>query len=195
MAQAIGQVINLESHKTAFPLRFDTSRMDHLLSLSELTVSECDELRSIALAMPTEHIPVETRELARQLQFIDSTLPSKNVEEQSGQMRTAVYTRILGGYTKDALSYMTQRVCRELDWFPTPRQCLEILADYRPRATRKDIALRICAKHTQARFDQWIAALRTGGDVDIEGVPDGWLQIAETQGYLRCNDGKYERRK
>jgi hypothetical protein len=185
----------MQGQSTALPLRFDTSRMDHLLSLSELTVSECDELRSIALAMPTEHIPVETRELARQLQFIDSTLPSKNVEEQSGQMRTAVYTRILGGYTKDALSYMTQRVCRELDWFPTPRQCLEILADYRPRATRKDIALRICAKHTQARFDQWIAALRTGGDVDIEGVPDGWLQIAETQGYLRCNDGKYERRK
>ena len=165
------------------------------MSLSELTVSECDELRSIALAMPTEHIPVETRELARQLQFIEATLPSKNVEEQSGQMRTAVYARILGGYTKDALSYMTQRVCREFDWFPTPRQCLEILADYRPRATQKDIALRICAKHTRARFDQWIAALRTGGDADIEGVPDGWLQIAETQGFLRFNDGVYERRK
>jgi hypothetical protein len=169
--------------------------MDHLLSLSELTVSECDELRAIALAMPTEHIPVETRELARQLQFIEATLPSKNVEEQSGQMRTAVYARILGGYTKDALSYMTQRVCRELDWFPTPRQCLEILADYRPRATQKDIALRICAKHTRARFDQWIAALRTGGDADIEGVPDGWLQIAETQGFLRFSEGIYERRK
>ena len=100
--------------------------MDHLLSLSELTVSECDELRSIALAMPTEHIPVETRELARQLQFIEATLPSKNVEEQSGQMRTAVYARILGGYTKDALSYMTQRVCKELDWFPTPRHWFAI---------------------------------------------------------------------
>ena len=152
----------MQGQSTALPQRFDTSRMDHLLSLSELTVSECDELRSIALAMPTEHIPVETRELARQLQFIEATLPSKNVEEQSGQMRTAVYTRLLGGYTKDALSYMTERVCRELDWFPTPRQCLEILADYRPRATQKDIALRICAKHTRARFDQWIAALRTG---------------------------------
>lgn len=169
--------------------------MDQLLSLSELTVSECDELRAIAMAMPTEHIPVETRELAKQLQYIEATLPSKNVEEKSGQMRTAVYARILGGYTKDALSYMTERVCRELDWFPTPSQCLAILADYRPRATQKDIALRICAKHTQARFDQWIAALRTGRDADIEGVPEGWLQIAETQGYLRCVNGEYERRK
>ena len=195
MAQAIGQVINLESRRTALPQHFDTSRMDHLLSLSDLTVSECDELRELALAMPTEHIPAAPSELAEQLQYIRATLPTQNTDEQAGQMRMVVYAGLLGGYTKDALSYMTQRVCRELDWFPTPRQCLEILADYRPRATQKDIALRICAKHTRARFDQWIAALRTGGDADIEGVPDGWLQIAETQGYLRCIEGIYERRK
>ena len=169
--------------------------MDRLMALSELTVSECNQLRELALAMPTEHIPAAPSELAKQLQFIRATLPTQNTDEVAGQMRTAVYARLLGGYTKDALSYMTERVCRELDWFPTPRQCLAILEDYRPRATRKDKALAICAKHNQARFDQWIAALRTGGKADIEGVPDGWLQIAETQGYLRFIDGKYERRK
>ena len=167
--------------------------MDHLLSLSELTVSECAELRSIALAMPTEHIPVETRELAKQLQYIEATLPSKNVAEQAGQMRTAVYARLLGGYTKEALSYMTERVCRELDWFPTPRQCLAILEDYRPPATRKDKALAICAKHNQARFDEWLQACKTGG-APLDGVPESWLRIAETQGYLRYVNGEYARR-
>jgi len=77
--------------------------MDELMSRSELTVAECDELRSIALAMPVENIPVETQELAKQLQFIEATLPSKNTDEQSGQMRTAVYARILGGYTKKVI--------------------------------------------------------------------------------------------
>ena len=168
--------------------------MDHLLTLSELTDGECDELRSMALAMPPEHIPAPTQELAKQLQFIAATLPSKNTDEVSGQMRTAVYARILGGYTKDALSYMTERVCRELDWFPTPRQCLAILEDYRPRATRKDKALTICAKHTQARFDEWVMALRAGEPADLETVPDRWLRIAYEQGYLRCVEGKYERR-
>ena len=168
--------------------------MDRLMSLSPLTDSECKELREMALAMPLEEVAVSHSELAKQLQFIRATLPSQNSDEVSGQMRTAVYARILGGYTKEALSYMTQRVCRELDWFPTPRQCLAILEDYRPRATRKDKALTICARHTQARFDEWVMALRTGGDADLETVPDRWLRIAETQGHLRCVEGKYERR-
>lgn len=166
--------------------------MDHLLTRSEMTDGECEELRGLALAMPPEHIPVETRELAKQLQFIAATLPSKNTDEQSGQMRTAVYARILGGYTKEALSYMTERVCRELDWFPTPNQCLAILADYRPPSTRKDKALHLCAQHTQAKFDEWLLALRKGERVDLDGKPERWLRIATEQGYLRCTDGKYE---
>jgi len=167
--------------------------MDYLMSRSELTVSECDELREIALAMPTEHIPAASSELAKQLQFIRATLPTQNSDEVAGQMRTAVYARILGGYTKEALSYMTQRVCRELDWFPTPRQCLAILADYRPPATRKDRALLLCANHTQAKFDEWIAALRNG-EAELAGKPERWLRIATERGYLRCIDGEYVQR-
>lgn len=161
------------------------------MSRSDLTIAECDELRSIALAMPIENIPVETRELAKQLQFIEATLPSKNTDEQSGQMRTAVYARILGGYTKEALSYMTERVCRELDWFPTPRQCLDILDRYVPPASRKDKALQICAQHTEARFDEFMMSLRCGEPVRLSDKPERWLRIAVERGYLRFVDGEY----
>ena len=180
--------------QTALPQPFGTSRMDRLMSRSDLTVVECDELRAIALAMPEEHAPIESRELARQLQFIEATLPSKNTDEQSGQMRTAVYARILGGYSKEALSYMTQRVCRELDWFPTPHQCLDILADYNPPVSRKDKALRICANHTQARFDEFIEALRKKDKVELTDKPERWLRIATEQGYLKFTDDKYQQR-
>ena len=179
---------------TDLPKPFGTSRMDRLMSRSDLTVVECDELRAIALAMPEEHAPIESRELARQLQFIEATLPSKNTDEQSGQMRTAVYARILGGYSKEALSYMTQRVCRELDWFPTPHQCLDILADYNPPVSRKDKALRICANHTQARFDEFIEALRKKDKVELTDKPERWLRIATEQGYLKFTDDKYQQR-
>ena len=161
------------------------------MTRSDLTVAECDELRSMALAMPIENIPVETKELAKQLQFIEATLPSKNTDEQSGQMRTAVYARILGGYTKEALSYMTERVCKELDWFPTPRQCLEILERYTAPPSKKDRALMICSNHTQARFDEFIMSLRCGEPVELTDKPERWLRIAETQGYLRFVDGEY----
>jgi hypothetical protein len=165
--------------------------MDDLMTRSDLTVAECDELRSIALAMPIENIPVETKELAKQLQFIEATLPSKNTDEQSGQMRTAVYARILGGYTKEALSYMTERVCKELDWFPTPRQCLAILEGYTPRTTKKDKALRICSNHTQARFEEFIMSLHCGEPVELSDKPERWLRIAEDRGYLRIVDGEF----
>ncbi len=190
MAQETGQLINVET-KTALPQHFDTLRMDTLMSRSDLTIAECDELRSLALAMPVENVPVETRELAKQLQFIEATLPSKNTDEQSGQMRTAVYARILGGYTKEALSYMTERVCKELDWFPTPRQCLEILERYTPPSTKKEKALQICANHAQARFDEFIMSLRCNEPVELKDKPERWLRIAETQGYLRFADGEY----
>ena len=158
-----------------------------------MTLAECDELRDMALAMPPENVGASPRELARHLNFIEATLPAKNTDQEAGQMRTAVYARILGGYTKEALAYMTERVCRELDWFPTPHQCLEILADYTPPVSRKDKALRICADHTQARFDEWMQALKAGG-APLEGKPERWLRIATEQGYLRCIDGKYENR-
>ena len=190
MAQQIGQLVSL-STKTDLPQRFDTSRMDDLMTRSDLTVAECDELRSIALAMPIENVPVETRELAKQLQFIEATLPSKNTDEQSGQMRTAVYARILGGYTKEALSYMTERVCKELDWFPTPRQCLEILERYTAPPSKKDKALRICLNHATERFDDFISKLHCGEHVELSDKPERWLRIAVERGYLRFVDGEY----
>lgn len=170
--------------------------MDHLLTLSTMTDSECDELRSLALAMPVEHVAASQREFARHLQFIRATLPTQYSDEEAGQQRTAVYARILGGYTSAALSYMTERVCRELDWFPTPRQCLAILADYRPPISRKDKALLLCASHTQGRFEEWMGLMRAG-KVDqglIDDKPERWRRIAETQGLLRLTDGKYTQR-
>ena len=165
------------------------------MSLSVMSEAECDELRNLALAMPPEHQAASPREFARHLQFIRATLPTQASDDEAGQQRTAVYARILGSYSNDALSYMTERVCRELDWFPTPRQCLAILADYRAPATRKDKALLLCANHTQAKFDEWILALRAGEPVDLDGKPERWLRIAETQGYLRCVEGEYVQRK
>jgi hypothetical protein len=181
---------------TASQPPFDMSQMARLMNLSEMTDSECDELRRLALAMPAEHVPASRQEFAKHLQFIKATLPTQYSDEESGQQRTAVYARILGDYSNAALSYMTERVCRELDWFPTPRQCLTILADYRPPATRKDTALQLCANHTQAKFDEWLQALRAGADpVELTGKPERWLRIATEQGYLRCVEGEYVQRK
>lgn len=157
------------------------------MSLSKMSDSDCAELREIALAMPAEHVPATPSQLAKQLQFIAATLPSKNVDELNGQMRTAVYARILGGYSKDALAYLTERACRELNWFPTPHQCLTILEDYRPRATRKEKALLLCANHVEDRFQAFLALLQTGeaSQPTIDAAPERWQRIAYERGLLK----------
>lgn len=184
----------MEGQLTVSPQHFDTSRMDQLMSLSEMTDGECDELRNMALTIPSEHVSASPRQFAKHLQFIRATLPTQSSDEESGQQRTAVYARILGDYSNAALAYMTERVCRELNWFPTPRQCLDILATYNPPTTRKEKALRICANHTQAKFDEFIETLRTRQPVELDGKPERWLRIATEQGYLRWIDGAYVQR-
>jgi len=166
------------------------------MSLGEITLAECDELRTLALAMPSENDPVSPRQLSRSLEFMESTLPSKNSDEQAGQMRTAVYIRIFGGYTKEAIAYLVERACKECDWFPTPKQCLEILADYTPQPSIKQQALHRCEKFSQAMFDQFIADMRDGPitQSQIDNAPERWKRICVETGLLRREGDGYVQR-
>ncbi len=115
-----------------------------------------------------------------------ATLPSKSVDDESGKKRVAVYSAILGEFSNDAIAYMARRACAELDWFPTPRQCLNMLQDYRPPATEKQQALQLCYRFWQGRFEDFILALKTDTiDQDaVDTVPGQWKRIAVEQGYL-----------
>lgn len=176
---------------------FDTSRMDHLMALGELTASQCIELRSLALASPAEHAPATTQEIVRHLQFIKATLPAQHTDDMTGKMRVTVFARILGEYSNAALAYMTNRVCRELDWFPTPKQCLAILADYRPPATRKEKALQICAQNSEVRFQAFLDAIKTGeiSQATIDDASDHWKSIAYERGLLKRDGDTFTKRK
>lgn len=119
-----------------------------------------------------------------------AALPSKNVDDETGKMRVAVYTSLLGGYSNDALAYMARRACRELNWFPTARQCLDLIADYRPPESDQEIAHRLCDNYVSAKFDGWISSVRAGGP--LGDAPEQWLRIAVEQGLARrLDDGRY----
>jgi hypothetical protein len=172
------------------------SEVERMLSQPLMTMEECDKLRQLALSLPAEADLASPQEIARQLEFIAATLPAKNIDEATGQKRFAVYVRLLGGYSKEALSYMTERACRELDWFPTPRQCLSFLGEYRTPPTRKDRALRKCEDFTQSVFDQFVADLRDG-PVDqsvIDAKPERWKRICVETGLLRREGEGYVQR-
>lgn len=109
-------------------------------------------------------------------------------------MRAAVYAAILSDFTNDALAFMARRACETLDWFPTPRQCLEILREWQEPVSAKERANSLCLSYWQGRFDQFVTALEDGSATmfDVEKAPDRWRRIAEDRGLLRrMDDGSY----
>lgn len=152
---------------------------------------ECNALREWAQNTPVQHPPaVTTEQLAKHLAFMAAALPSKGLDELSGKMKVAVYSSLLGSYSNAALAFMARTACQTLDWFPTPRQCLDLIAQYRPPLTDQEHALRLCEDYTGGQFDRWFANLTEGQP--IGDVPDHWLRIGVEQGALRrLSNGAY----
>lgn len=165
------------------------SEMDSLMAvpLDRMTPLQCARLKQLA----TNHIervtPATAEQLSRHLEFIAATLPSRNVDIESGQRRFAVYYRLLGGYSNEALAYMTERACRELEWFPTPSHCLAILADYRPPSSVADVALTRCHNFAEMQFREFVNRLQSGEvpQAEIDDKPDQWKRILLERGILR----------
>lgn len=151
------------------------------------TVDECRDLRAWAEQQPAQWPAVQINELTRHIEFMAATLPSKNLDAETGRKRVAVYARILSGYSERAIAFLALRSCQTLEWFPTPSQCLEILAEYRDPPTRRDQALLMCQKFTQSEFEAFIAKLRAGdGNQELlASVPERWKLIAVEMGILR----------
>lgn len=155
------------------------------------TDEECNALRERAQTSQPERPAAATiDQLARHLEFMAAALPSKGLDEMSGKRKAAVYASILGGQSNEALAYMARTACMTLDWFPTPRQCLDIIADYRPPVSDQEVAIRLCQDYTSNQFDRWIANLTDGQPVG--DVPEQWKRIAVEQGAMRrLSDGSY----
>lgn len=151
------------------------------------TVDEAKALKAWASSQDDRQRPASPLQITKHLTFLAATLPSKAQDDDSGKMRFAVYSSILSEYSNDALAYMARRACAELDWFPTPRQCLALIDQYRPPISEKDIALSLCHQFFQGRFEDFISDLKLGLATQdlVDAVPLKWRQIAMEQGYLR----------
>lgn len=196
MAQAIGQLLNQQKltaspQPSAISLTGDIKR---ILDTGIQTEADCRKLQIWADNTKDTVDKATPEQVARHVQFLAATLPSKNTDLETGAMKTTVYLRFLGEYSNAALAYMTQEVCRTMDWFPSVRQCLEILATYRPPVTNRDKALMLVSRWTAERFDAWLQDIKndTIPQHDIDGAPDRWKRIAEEQCLLRRQeDGTY----
>lgn len=146
--------------------------------------AQCNALRRWAESCPPSP-PVSATEddLIYYIEIMASVLPSKNVDMEAGARRVVAYAALLGTYSADALALMATEACRRLRWFPTPRDCLDILAEYRPPVSDQETALRLCQDYTTEQFDRWFANVSAGQP--IGDVPEQWQRIAVERGVLR----------
>jgi hypothetical protein len=140
--------------------------------------------------------PKATHEqIGRHLEFLAATLPTKKVDTETGKSRFAVYVSTLNGRSEQELSYMSRRVCQELDWFPTPHQCLVILNDFEGDKLTRRLAVRYAQDYWQERMEAFMAELAQGDTHQLADVPERWRSIAETRSLLRrLPGGGYELR-
>jgi hypothetical protein len=129
-----------------------------------------------------------------------ATLPRQHSDEIKGEMQFTLYRKMLGSFPEQALSFLCETALLECDWFPTIKQCRDIIG----RWNRSDQpvldqarAEYLARAERQTRFDEAMARL-VGGDADqaeIDAMPDRWKQIAETRSLLwRHEDGSYSLR-
>lgn len=186
--EAIGRLASQAlGNLTDSPPRSDTSLVAKPEIRLPRNIEEANALWTWANAQRNDLLAATPRQLAKHLSFIEATLPSKNVDGESGQMRTVVYTSLLADYSDEALAFMARRVCQTLDWFPTPRQCIEILGQYRAPPNEKETALSLCHAFEAGRYDAFLQSIddHTATQDEIMAVPDQWRRIAVERGLLR----------
>jgi hypothetical protein len=176
--------------------KLPTERVQTLLAkeMTELTAADCRELLDWAMTQPTKAKPSTDEEFAKHFEYM-ATMPSRADDIETGRIRFAIYRRMLGQYSNEALKFMSYRVFERHTFFPSVAQCLEILREYRDPPTAHDTISIICRQSSEYRFASWLEAVKAGADDLIDTAPDLWKRIAECRDVLRRDGDKYVLRK
>ncbi|MGR4893358.1 hypothetical protein ACIPPQ_20225 [Sphingopyxis sp. LARHCG72] len=146
-------------------------------------------------------VPCDAADFAKLMRSL-SILPSRADDEVTGKLRLSIYHRMMGQYPRAAIAFMVEEAMKRFDWFPTPRQCLDILADWRDHDAvvhkhRTVMAASAVRQERQARLGDIMESLdrRELDQGQIDALPDQVKQIAAERGFLRLyDDGVYRAR-
>lgn len=99
-----------------------------LQSLPErLTDDQLHNLLAIAREPLKAPEACDPKHFAQCFKFMVAVLPKQAKDEIDGKLFVAAYQRMLGGYPKDAISYLAEHSMAQCRWFPTIAECIDIL--------------------------------------------------------------------
>lgn len=125
-----------------------------------------------------------------------SLLPRKADDELKGELRVALYQRMIGHHPREAISFLVEQALAECDWFPTPAQCIAIIGRWRRSddpVRLRNVAQSRARAELQFRFDEILTRLesRSMNQAEIDALPDRMKRIGEERGFLRIVDGRF----
>ncbi|WP_310530702.1 hypothetical protein [Novosphingobium sp.] len=121
----------------------------------------------------------------------------RRADDTGGMLRLKLYQRKLGGYSNDALSFLTSKALEQCHWFPTIAECLNILAGFPNREVatdRRDTAKVLIRREANARMDDDLGLLknRRMSQEQIDALPEFTKRVATERCTLwACKDGTH----
>lgn len=159
--------------------------------LNDRQLAEMERVANLPLVAPA---PCDAAEFAKLMRSL-SILPSRSDDDLTGKLRLNIYHRMMGQYPRSAIAYMVETALATLDWFPTPKQCLEILSGWLDRDAvehkhRTAMAASAVRQERQARLGEVLDALdrRALDQEKIDALPDQVKVIGSERGFLRLHD-------
>lgn len=128
-----------------------------------------------------------------------AVLPMQNKDDTTAEIFVKVYRHKLGQYPDAALSYLADKAIDRCDWFPTIKECQEILSEWKRTddvANGRREAIAMVRHEMDARMDDAFREMKAGAikQAGIGVLSDRWKRIAVERGHLRCIDGAYSLR-
>lgn len=157
------------------------------------------ELTIIAESPPPALLPCDGEEFTK-LILTMSTMARRADDEATGKLRLAILRRVIGHHPREAIAYLVEKAITTLEWFPSPKQCLDILAGWKrsdEAVQRQASAIRLVRAERQARFDEIMHRLeqRQLDQAAIDALSDKIRIVAAERGFLRLHDdGVYRAR-
>lgn len=136
--------------------------------------------------------PCDAAHFAKSMRAL-AILPSRADDDVKGELRLAIYQRLFGQYPREAISFLVEQALVTLEWFPSPKQCRDILQGWTRRdapVRDREVAAALVRRERQARFDDTMEALarRALDQAAIDALPSAIRKVAAERGYLRLHD-------
>lgn len=170
---------------TLLPIRLDDQRLTELAIIAESPLPAL--------------LPCDGEEFTKLIMTM-GTMARRADDETTGKLRLAILRRVIGQYPREAIAYMVETAITTLEWFPSPKQCLDILAGWKRNdeaVQAKASAVASVRAERLARFDDVMSALerREVDQAGIDALPERVRAIGMERGFLRLHDdGVYRAR-